>query len=75
MSASSHEFRTQLLIDGAWVASDSGRTVGVENPATEEILAQVASGGRAETRRALEAAQRALPAWRTALPYERAKIL
>ena len=75
MSASSHEFRTQLLIDGAWVASDSGRTVGVENPATEEILAQVSSGGRAETRRALEAAQRALPAWRKALPYERAKIL
>lgn len=75
MTASSNGFRTQLLIDGVWVSADSGRTIGVENPATEEILAQVPSGGRAETRRALEAAHRALPGWRKALPYERAKIL
>ena len=39
MSANSG-FRAQLLIDGAWTGADSGRTVGVENPATEEILAQ-----------------------------------
>ncbi|MFM7541241.1 MAG: NAD-dependent succinate-semialdehyde dehydrogenase [Planctomycetota bacterium] len=68
-------FRAELLIDGAWTAADSGRTVGVENPATEEILAQVACGGQAETRRALEAAHRAMPAWHKALPYERAKVL
>ena len=74
MSANSG-FRAQLLIDGAWTGADSGRTVGVENPATEEILAQVPNGGRAEIRRALEAAHKALPAWRKALPYERAKVL
>jgi len=68
-------FRAQFLIDGAWTGADSGRTVGVENPATEEILAQVPNGGRAETRRALEAAHKALPGWRKALPYERAKVL
>lgn len=73
--SSNNGFRDQLLIDGAWTAADSGRTVGVENPATEEILAQVACGGQAETRRALEAAHRAMPAWRKALPYERAKVL
>jgi len=70
-----NEYRTDLLIDGKWVRSDSGKTVAVENPATEETISEVAFGGRAETRRALEAAARAMPAWRKALPYERAKVL
>ena len=72
---STDHFRTDLLIDGKWVRSDSGKTVAVENPATEETIAEVAFGTRAETRRALEAAARAMPAWRKALPYERAKVL
>ena len=74
-SPSADHFRTDLLIDGKWVRSDSGKTVAVENPATEETIAEVAFGTRAETRRALEAAARAMPAWRKALPYERAKVL
>lgn len=73
--SSSAGFRARLLIGGEWTGADSGRTVGVENPATEEILAEVPNGGTAETRRALEAAHRALPGWRKALPYERAKVL
>ena len=39
---------TQLLIDGQWCDADSGRTLGVINPATEEIISEVAYGGRAE---------------------------
>ena len=43
--------QTQMYIDGKWTAADSGRTLGVINPATEETIANVAYGGRAETRR------------------------
>src|SRR5437870_12455230 len=49
----------RMYIDGKWVDADSGRTLAVTNPATEETLAEIAYGGRAETRRALEAAAKA----------------
>lgn len=65
----------KMYIDGQWSAADSGRTLGVINPATEEVIEEVAYGGRPETRRALEASQRALPAWSKTTAYERAKIL
>ncbi len=65
----------KMYIDGTWCASDSGRTLGVTNPATEEVLAEVAYGGRAETRRALEAAGKAMPAWMKLTAYDRAKVL
>jgi succinate-semialdehyde dehydrogenase/glutarate-semialdehyde dehydrogenase len=65
----------KMYIDGKWVAADSGRTLDVINPATEETIAPVAYGGRAETKRAIEAAHRALPAWMKATPYDRAKVL
>src|SRR5438045_3345987 len=65
----------KMYIDGKWVAADSGRTLDVINPATEETIAPVAYGGRAETKRALEAAHRALPSWMKATAYDRAKVL
>src|SRR5437764_2997499 len=65
----------KMYIDGTWVAADSGRTLDVINPATEETIAPVAYGGRAETKRAIEAAHRALPAWMKTTPYDRAKVL
>jgi succinate-semialdehyde dehydrogenase/glutarate-semialdehyde dehydrogenase len=64
-----------MFIDGKWVEADSGRTLGVINPATEEVIAEVAYGGRAETRRALEAAHRAMPAWMKLTSWDRAKVL
>jgi succinate-semialdehyde dehydrogenase/glutarate-semialdehyde dehydrogenase len=64
-----------LLIDGQWCAADSGRTNAVVNPATEETLAEVAYGGKAETRRAIEAASRAMPAWIERNAWGRAEIL
>ena len=45
------------------------------NPATEEVVSDVAYGGRAETRRALEAAQAAMPAWSRLSAWDRGKIL
>jgi succinate-semialdehyde dehydrogenase/glutarate-semialdehyde dehydrogenase len=65
----------RMYIDGKWCAADGGRTLGVINPATEEVLAEVAYGGRAETRRALEAAQRALPGWMKLTAWDRGRVL
>jgi succinate-semialdehyde dehydrogenase/glutarate-semialdehyde dehydrogenase len=63
------------FIDGRWVAADDGRTFPVVNPATGETLAEVPRMGAGETRRAIEAAQRALPGWRSMLAKDRAAIL
>jgi succinate-semialdehyde dehydrogenase/glutarate-semialdehyde dehydrogenase len=65
----------RMYIDGQWVDADSGRTLGVINPATEEVLAEIAYGGRAETRRAVEAAAKAMPAWMKKTAWDRAKVL
>ncbi|KUJ81503.1 NAD-dependent succinate-semialdehyde dehydrogenase [Microbulbifer flavimaris] len=67
--------RTQSYVDGKWIDADSGATLDVTNPATGEVVASIASLGAAETRRAIEAANRAWPAWRDATVKERAKIL
>src|SRR5437588_868544 len=65
----------RMCINGQWVEADSGKTLDVINPATEEPIAAVAYGGRGETRRAIEAAHAAMPAWRKKTPWERAKVL
>ena len=65
----------RMYIDGKWCDADNGRTLGVINPATEEVVAEVAYGGRAETRRAIEAAGRAMPAWMKLTAWDRAKVL
>src|SRR5437588_1576998 len=65
----------RMFIDGKWCEADNGRTLGVINPATEEVITEVAYGGRAEARRALEAAGRALPGWMKKTAWERAKVL
>ncbi len=65
-------FRQQAYIDGQWLDADSGQSIAVNNPATGEILGSVPKMGRAETRRAIEAAERALPAWRALTAKERA---
>ena len=65
-------FRQQAFIDGQWLDADSGQTIAVNNPATGEILGSVPKMGRAEPRRATEAAERALPAWRALTAKERA---
>src|SRR6516162_715025 len=65
----------RMYIDGKWTAADNGRTLGVINPATEEVIAEIAYGGRAETKRALEAAHRAMPGWMKLTSWDRAKVL
>ena len=68
-------FRQQAYIDGAWVDADSGDAIEVTNPANGEVLGTVPKLGRDETRRAIEAADRAWPAWRSKTAKERAAIL
>src|SRR4051812_29021947 len=67
--------KAQCYIDGKWVNADNGETITVKNPANGETVNTVPRMGRAEPRRAIEAADRALPAWRAKLPKERSVIL
>jgi succinate-semialdehyde dehydrogenase/glutarate-semialdehyde dehydrogenase len=68
-------FRTQAYIDGKWCDADSGETHPVLNPANGETIAEIAKCGTAETRRAIEAAERAQVEWRQRSAKERAAIL
>jgi succinate-semialdehyde dehydrogenase/glutarate-semialdehyde dehydrogenase len=68
-------FRQQAYVDGAWVDADRKGTIEVTNPATGEVIGTVPRMGAAETRRAIEAANKALPAWRAKTAKERAVIL
>jgi succinate-semialdehyde dehydrogenase/glutarate-semialdehyde dehydrogenase len=67
--------RQQAYIDGAWVEADSGAHHAVRNPANGARIAQVADCGATETRRAIEAAHAALPAWRARTAKERGRLL
>jgi len=68
-------FHQQCYIDGQWTDADSKQTIPVTNPATGAAIGSVPRMGAAETRRAIEAADKALPAWRGKLAKERAAIL
>lgn len=62
-------------IDGSWVAADSGEQITVLNPATGEPIGDIPRLGKAETERAIDAADAALPAWRALTAQERADVL
>ena len=57
-------FKTRALIGDTWCGADDGGLLAVSDPATGETIAQVPLMGAAETRRAIAAAEAALPAWR-----------
>jgi succinate-semialdehyde dehydrogenase/glutarate-semialdehyde dehydrogenase len=67
--------KSGAYVNGKWIDSDTGTTYPVNNPATGELLAECASCGTAETRRAIEAAEAAMPAWRKRSAKDRAGIL
>jgi succinate-semialdehyde dehydrogenase/glutarate-semialdehyde dehydrogenase len=67
--------RQANYIAGKWVQADSGRAIEVRNPANGELVGTVPAMGAAETRRAIEAANAAWPAWRAMLAKDRAAIL
>jgi len=67
-------FREACYIGGAWRA-DSAAFIEVDDPATGAVMGRVPKLGRTETRAAIEAADAALPAWRSLLAKERAVVL
>jgi len=68
-------FREQCYVDGQWLGASSSKNLPVVNPATGSVLGTVPDMGAAEARKAIEAAERALPAWRARTAKERAVIL
>ena len=68
-------FRQQAYINGVWLDADGGQTIQVNNPATNEIIGTVPKMGAVETRRAIEAAEQALPAWRALTAKDRCNRL
>jgi succinate-semialdehyde dehydrogenase/glutarate-semialdehyde dehydrogenase len=67
--------RQQCYVDGAWIDADGGGKVEVTNPATGAVLGTVPLFGVAETRRAIEAAAAAFPAWAAKTAKERSALL
>ena len=68
-------FRQQCYVDGHWLDARSGRRIDVVNPADGQTIGTVPAFSGAETRAAIEAANRAFPAWRAKTAKERAVIL
>ena len=68
-------FREQAFIAGQWLNADDGTTEPVRNPATGEALGTVPTMGAAETKRAIDAANKAFIAWRAQPAKARAVIL
>jgi succinate-semialdehyde dehydrogenase / glutarate-semialdehyde dehydrogenase len=68
-------FHDRAYLDGAWVEADSRKRFEVDNPADGSLLGSVPDMGTAETKRAIDAANAALPAWRALPAKERSKIL
>ncbi|WP_028034854.1 NAD-dependent succinate-semialdehyde dehydrogenase [Chelativorans sp. J32] len=75
LKKTSHFLREANFIGGSWVEADSGAAIEVTNPATRQTIGTVPKCGRAETRRAIEAAQEAFQSWKKTSANDRAKLL
>lgn len=65
----------KMYVDGAWEEAPGGKTFAVRNPANGEVVGIIPDGGVEETRRAIEAADRAFPKWARTPAKERGEIL
>lgn len=67
----------KMLIDGQWIEAASGKTFPVYDPATGDIIAQVAEGDAADIERAVKAARKAFEGgpWRRLTPSERGRLV
>ncbi|WP_406700874.1 aldehyde dehydrogenase family protein [Singulisphaera sp. Ch08] len=75
--ATRRAFQTKLLIDGKWRDSLSGKTFDTVNPATEEVIAQVAEGDAADIDLAVKAARKAFDSgpWRKMDARDRGRLM
>jgi len=67
--------KSHAYLAGEWQGADDASTFEVVNPATGEVVATVPRMGTAETRRAIDAANAAWPAWRASTAKQRAVVL
>ena len=65
----------QLYIDGQWRPARANRTLPVLNPATEEVIGQVAHASKDDLDEALAAAAKGFAAWKKVSAYERSKLM
>ncbi|MEM7381929.1 MAG: aldehyde dehydrogenase family protein, partial [Bacteroidota bacterium] len=65
----------QLFIDGNWISSESGETIDIINPTTEEVIGRVQNGTVEEAEQALQAADKAQKLWRKMPARQRAELL
>jgi succinate-semialdehyde dehydrogenase/glutarate-semialdehyde dehydrogenase len=68
-------FRQACYVNGAWTESCEKAVIAVDNPATGEVVGTVPRLGAAETRNAIDAAAKALPAWQKKTAKERAAVM
>ncbi len=73
----SRSFQTRLLIDGKWRDSVSGKTFATVNPATEEVIAEIAEGDSADVDLAVKAARKAFDSgpWRKMDARDRGRLM
>lgn len=67
--------RSEIYIDGKWLAADDGGLIEVRNPASGAVIGTVPRAGQAETKRAIDAADRAFSTWRATTAEHRSRIL
>lgn len=67
--------KRKAFINGEWTDAESGDLMEVRNPANGELVAEIASVGKRETARAINAAEDAGRTWRKTTAKERSKIL
>ncbi len=65
----------QLHINGEWRGARSGKTIPVLNPATEEVIGQVAHAGKDDLDEALAAAEKGFQTWKKVSAFDRAKLM
>ena len=75
LNKSNQFMREANLIGGEWVQANSGQTIDVTNPANGKVIGTVPKAGKAETRRAIEAAQEAFQTFRKTTALERSQML
>ena len=68
-------FKEEAFINGKWVKSSSGKTFPINNPATDEIIAQVTNLDAADADKAIAAANAAFPKWKSITGKERAGFM
>ncbi|MCL6577027.1 MAG: NAD-dependent succinate-semialdehyde dehydrogenase [Kyrpidia sp.] len=64
-----------MYVDGQWTPAGSGKTFEVYNPATGDVVGEVADASKEDVLRAVDAAHRAFPGWAAKTAKERSEIL